>query len=126
MTKIIIEKTEDSIDEIANLINKMSGNETKTQRQVEANRVTEQREKAAREKATAEAALDQPLGAGIDLTQPPATTTQQGDRRVVQDGVPGVIENGVFFADQQPRGQDHGHIQPEQQIERSTNRARRL
>ena len=43
MTKIIIEKTEDSIDEIANLINKMSGNETKTQRQVELEEIESKR-----------------------------------------------------------------------------------
>lgn len=61
--------------------------------------VTEQRRTSKSQAAAAEAALDQPISSTKIDTQKSSVT--QGEGRTVQNGVPGVIENGVFFADQQ-------------------------
>lgn len=70
-------------------------------------RANEARDKAAREKAAneaaREAALDQPIGTTINPITTAGGGQVGGDGRTVQDGIPGVIENGVFFADEPNR-----------------------
>ena len=64
---------------------------------------TERRKRERIAKQQQEADLDKPLFGDVKIDAEQPTPTRQEDGRVVQDGVPGVIENGVFFADEPPK-----------------------